>query len=87
MKKILLLLLIIALCFSFCGCSETSTFMDYNKIHITTRQYSGCIEICPGELSYLRNSICVKTKEFGITEYSTGTYFLVEDECPICDKY
>lgn len=57
---------------------------DFNKIHIDTHQFSGCVEITKWYEN--ETGIEVATKN-GNYFFSEGTYFLVEDKCPICDKY
>ena len=57
---------------------------DFNKIHIDTHQFSGCVEITKWYDN--ETGIEVSTKN-GNYFFSEGTYFLVEDKCPICDKY
>ena len=86
MKKIISLILVFVLFISFCGCSNMSVGMgnfEYNKIHIDTHHYSGCIEV---ENWYENESgVEVKTKKHGSIFLSEGTYMMIEDECPFCD--
>ena len=57
---------------------------SFNKIHIDSHQFSGCVEITKWYDN--ETGIEVSTKN-GNYYFSEGTYFLVEDKCPICDKY
>lgn len=93
MRKSLIFTMIIAiLLVSTCGllmsgCGNKGVGpgnFDFNKIHIDIHQFSGCIEIT----KWYDNAtgIEVSTKD-GNYYFSEGTYFLVEDKCPICDKY
>lgn len=69
------------------GCGNMSMGFgnfEFNKIHIDTHQYSGCIEI--DKWYENQTGIEVATSE-GNYYFSEGTYFLVEDVCPICDQY
>ena len=93
MRKSLIFAMVIAiLLVSACGllisgCGKGSIVpsnCDFNKIHIDTHQFSGCIEIT-------KHCCTVAGIEVSTTDgnyfFSEGTYFLVEDKCPICDKY
>ena len=69
------------------GCGNMSIVpsnCDFNKIHIDTHQFSGCIEIT-------KHCCTVAGIEVSTTDgnyfFSEGTYFLVEDVCPICNQY
>lgn len=87
MKKFISLILVIILFISLCGCGNMSMGMgsfEYNKIHIDTHHYSGCIEV---EKWYENASgVEVKTEKYGSIFLSEGTYVMIEDECPFCDK-
>jgi hypothetical protein len=83
MKKISLVLF---LCFALflCSCNENIGFgkFYFGKIHCTTT--NECYEL----KSWRNNEmgIEVQTKEYGALYFSEGTYILVENKCPICDK-
>ena len=87
MKKILyiILSLIILSTFILTSCNMNIGFGHYNfkKIHICVGNVNKCIEIN----SWHNNEIGVEvhSKEFGSLYFSEGTYFLVENKCPICD--
>ena len=88
MKKLLAILLTIIICMLiFAGCGNMSLGLgnyDFTKIHIDTHHFSGCIAV---EKWYDANTgIEVKTPQ-GNCYFSEGIYFMVEDKCPICDKY
>jgi hypothetical protein len=83
----LVILFTLLICFSFCGCDEGTVRQDYSKIHINTLQYAGCIEIDKVITFQTTGNIKVKTKDFGICNFSSGSYIVIEDKCPICDKY
>ena len=68
------------------GCGKRSYFMDtqeYNKVHIDTTNYVGCLEL---DKYYMGNTgVEVITPGNGAMWLSEGTYILIEgDECPIC---
>ena len=80
-------LLIITFGLLLTGCGNMSLGpgnYDFNKIHIDTHQFSGCVGITKWYDN--ETGIEVSTKN-GNYYFSEGTYFLVEDKCPICDKY
>lgn len=84
MKKILLVILIIAMVtvLSACNMAMGMGNFEFNKIHIDTYHYSGCFTI---QKWYNNESgIEVKTKEAGSMFLSEGTYILIEDKCPFC---
>jgi hypothetical protein len=88
MKKLLAILLTVILCISiFAGCGNMSLGLgnyEFTKIHIDTHHFSGCVKV---EKWYENTTgVEVKTPQ-GNCYFSEGTYFMVEDECPICDQY
>lgn len=87
MRKIITIILVFLICFSFCGCSEGTTGQEYNKIHINTLQYAGCVEIDEVIMFQSNGNIKVKVKNFGVCNFSSGSYIVIENKCPICDKY
>ena len=88
MKKLIaLIVLIIVMVLCFCGCGNMSMGLgnyEYNKVHIDTYHYSGCLEV---EKWYDNSTgIEVKTKDGEGIFLSEGTYILIEDECPFCEN-
>ena len=88
MKKIIAVLMIVGLLGSLCGCGNMSMGFgnyEYNKVHVDTFNHYGCFDV---EKWYDNETggIEVKTKEVGSMFLSEGTYFLVSDDCPFCDK-
>ena len=93
MRKSLIFIMIIAILLIstfgllLSGCGNMSIGpgnYTFTKIHIDTHQFSGCVEITKWYDN--ERGIEVSTKN-GNYFFSEGTYFLVEDNCPICDKY
>ena len=87
MKKIIAILMIVGLLFVLCGCGNQSLGFGnlvFRKIHIDTHHYSGCLTVEKWHDN--ETGIEVKTREAGSLYLSEGTYFLVEDVCPFCDK-
>lgn len=87
MKKILCVILSLAICLCFAGCGNMSLgFGSYTftKVHIDTHSYSGCLSVEKWYNS--RVGLSVKTKEVGEIYLSEGTYILLEgtEECPFC---
>lgn len=84
MKKIILMITIVAMIFVLAGCNMSLGFGNFNfeKIHVDTYHYSGCFTV---EKWYDSGSgIEVKTKEGGSMFLAEGMYILIEDECPFC---
>ena len=90
MKKILCVILALAICLAFTGCGNMSIGLgnyNYTKVHIDTHNYSGCLTI---EKWYdSGNGIEVKTKEAGDIFLSEGTYILLDgtEDCPFCNAH
>ena len=91
MKKtiglILVLVLVLVLLTSvLCGCNVSYGLgeLEFNKVHITTYHYQGCIDI--DKWYDNENGVEVKTTEYGHIYLSEGNYILIADKCPICDK-
>ena len=85
-KKIIWLLaviLILAVVFTGCNVSMGLGNYEYNKVHVDTYHYSGCLKVD----KWYDNStgIEVKTEDGESLFLSEGTYMLVEDECPFCN--
>ena len=81
---IIALVLIMVLC--FCGCGNMSLGLgnhEFNKVHVDTYHYSGCLEVKKWYDS--ENGIEVRTEDGESLFLSEGTYMLVEDECPFCE--
>lgn len=87
MKKIRLILSFAIIAIALCSCGNYSAGFGnytYKKIHIDTYHFSGCYTV---EKWYESESgIEVTTAELGSIFASEGTYILVEDRCPICDR-
>jgi len=89
MKKIFLtfmLILLVVIC--FCGCGNMSVIgignYSFEKVHVDTHHYSGCIEV---EKWYENSTgIEVKTKDYENIFLSEGTYTLIKDKCPFCEE-
>lgn len=87
MKKIIVIMLIIAVL--LVGCGNMSLGLGnftYKKVHVDTHHYSGCLTI---EKWYESGSgIEVLTEEAGSIFLSEGVYILLEGEkvCPLCPK-
>lgn len=83
MKKILSVMLVM-FCLMLTSCNMSLGFGNYNfkKIHCTIN--NECYSITSWHDN--ERGIEVKTTEFGALFFSEGTYILVEDKCPICDK-
>lgn len=81
---IIALVIIIAVC--FCGCGNMSLGLgsyEFNKVHVDTYHYSGCLEV---EKWYdVSTGIEIRTENGESLFLSEGTYMLVEDECPFCE--
>lgn len=88
MKKIIAVIMLIVLCsVMFVGCGNLSCGVgnyEFDKIHIDTHHYSGCLTI---EKWYDNSTgVEVKTKEAGYLYLAEGMYILVEGECPFCTE-
>ena len=85
MKKAIICIMLLTLIATMCGCGNMSLGLgnfEYEKVHIDTHNYSGCLEV---EKWYENGTgIEVKTEEVGSLFLSEGTYFLIADECPFC---
>jgi uncharacterized protein YxeA len=86
-KNIIAIIAIITLITtSIVGCGNMSLGAGkykYEKIHVDTEHYSGCLPID----KWYENSIGIEVKatNYGHMYLSEGTYILVEDKCPLCD--
>lgn len=89
MKKIIAMMLVVLLVVGMAGCGNMSMGLGsftYEKIHIDTHHYSGCLTI---EKWYENGSgIEVLTKEAGSVFASEGTYILLggDKDCPLCTE-
>lgn len=87
MKKLLVLLLAVLFAFSLVACGNRSIgfgSFHYERIHIDTHHYSGCLTV---EAWYESESgIEVRTSEAGSMFASEGTYVLLSGDkpCPFC---
>lgn len=89
-KKIVFVLMavIVLATFILTSCGNVSIgFGNFNfrKVHIHMGDVNRCLTI---EKWYDNEGmgIEVKTKECGSLFLSEGTYILIEDKCPICDR-
>ena len=85
MKKIITVIVSLGLIIALSGCGNMSLGLGtftFNKVHIDTKNTSGCFTI---EKWYdNERGIEVKTKEAGAMYLSEGTYMLFTDKCPLC---
>ena len=87
MKKIFAVLLAVVMVFSLAACGNMSLGLgnyEFKKIHVDTHSYSGCLEVT--KWYDTSTGIEVHTKDYGPLFFSEGTYFLVGEDCPICDE-
>ena len=85
MKRKLIALLALAFMVSSISCGNMSVGIgnyQYEKIHIDTHHYSGCLTVV--RWYDAENGIEVQTEENGNIFLSEGTYALIEKECPFC---
>lgn len=87
MKKIICLIcLVVLMVVTFAGCNVSWGLgsYEYNKIHVDTYHYSGCLDVD----KWYDNStgLEVKTDDGESMFFSEGTYILIEDNCPFCDN-
>lgn len=85
MKKFIgLFILLIILVMAFTGCNMSMGLgnYEYNKIHIDTYHYSGCLKV--DKWYETTTGVEVKTEDGESLYLSEGTYIMVEDECPLC---
>lgn len=84
---ILLVMLILAVT-SLTSCGNMSVGpgnYSFKKVHINTHENSCCVDIDKWHDSE-GDGIEVHSKDTGSMFLSEGTYILIEDKCPICDK-
>lgn len=80
-KKMLVGLLSISLLATGC---ETSNSKEKDIRYIHSIYNNECYELL--NYSWGNSGAIVKTKEYGELFFSAGTYIIVYDKCPICDK-
>lgn len=88
MKKVICIIVIISLLFILTGCGNHSIgFGNYqfNKIHVSDCS-GNCIDLTVLKWYEDETGIEVDTEEVGPIFCSEGTYIMLEDKCPICDK-
>ena len=86
MKKLILVIMMLVLMSTLCACNQSWGIgnLSFKKIHIDTHHYSGCF----GIKSWHDNETGIEVKTgVGSLFFSEGTYFLVEDKCPLCDLH
>ena len=85
MKIVLALVLIAVMVVTFVGCGNASLGMgsyEFNKVHVDTYHYSGCLEV--DKWYEASTGVEIKTKSGESMYLSEGTYIMIEDECPFC---
>ena len=83
-KKMLVSLLSLSLLATGCETSNSNS-KEKDTRYIHSVHNNKCYELL--EIFYERNSgVTVKVKEYGKLYFSAGTYIIVYDKCPICDK-
>ena len=85
MRIVLALVLIAVMAVTFVGCGNVSLGLgnfEFNKVHVDTYHYSGCLEV--DKLYETSTGVEIKTKSGESIYLSEGTYIMVEDECPFC---
>lgn len=83
-KPALVLMLIAVMVATFVGCNVSPGMgsLEFNKIHVDTYHYSGCLEV--DKWYETSTGIEVKTEDGESIFLSEGTYIMIEDECPFC---
>ena len=81
-KKMLVSLLSLSLLATGCRTSDSKE-KDIRYIHSVHN--NECYEMLGYRFANF-SGITVKTKEYGRLYFSEGTYIIVYDKCPICDK-
>lgn len=83
--KKLIMLSMLSLCLSSCNMNVGIGNYSYKKVHIFPHEGVGyCAELNSWHDD--TTGVEVHTKDYGDLFLSEGTYMLVEDKCPICDK-
>ena len=91
MKKLLAILLVLVMVITlFAGCGNHSIGIGnytYEKVHVDTHNYSGCLTIKKWYES--GTGIEVLTEEAGSIFLSEGVYILIEGDkgCPFCANH
>ena len=91
MKKIISIILTITVLFLVCSLTTSCNqgfglgSHTFTKVHICVGDVNKCVEL---EKWYDNDGmgIEVKTKNYGALFLSEGTYILIEDKCPLCNK-
>ena len=87
MKKFISILLVLLSILILAGCGNMSVGIgnyNFQKVHIDSPHFSDCIEI--KSWYETERGLEVKTEEYGNIFLSEGTYYMIEDNCPFCDK-
>lgn len=84
MKIVLALVLIAVMVVTFVGCNVSLGIGNYefNKVHVDTYHYSGCLEV--DKWYETSTGVEIKTENGESIYLSEGTYIMIEDECPFC---
>ena len=83
-KLALVLMLIAVMVAIFVGCNVSPGMgsFEFNKVHVDTYHYSGCLEV--DKWYETDTGVEIKTKNGESIYLSEGTYMMIEDECPFC---
>lgn len=84
MRKNLIFMLFLSCVITLTSCNMSLGFGNFNfrKVHCTLS--NECYTIKKWHDN--ERGIEVDTEEYGTIFFSEGTYILLEDKCPICDK-
>ena len=85
-KLALVLMLIAVMVAIFVGCNVSPGMgsLEFNKVHVDTYHYSGCLEV--DKWYETDTGVEIKTKNGESIYLSEGTYIMVEDKCPFCSQ-
>lgn len=81
---VIALVLVMVLCFCGCNMSIGLGSYEFNKVHVDTYHFSGCLDVD----KWYENGTGIEVKlEGGENIFlSEGMYTLIEDDCPFCGK-
>ena len=83
---IMLIMLVLTITLASCGNVAIGPGnYSFKKVHINTQENSCCVDIDKWYDSEA-TGIEVHSEEYGAMFLSEGSYILIEDKCPICDK-
>ena len=90
MKKIISIILFLTILFVFCAMASSCNVSvgpgsySFKKVHICAGGVNKCIEISKWHDNEV--GVEVYSETYGALFFSEGTYILVGDKCPICNK-